>query len=175
MIILRKKAAPIPSSSLIPNVIFEFVGITINQGLAANVTNGSGLTPPTPSLTGVHTLYSASNGVRSALHSNIFPRTLLFTLPNVYWVSGMAFWQATGTESGNGIQSVTLQYSLDNFSWITIPNSPSSLPLGSTTVASSSLSYLWAPIQARFIRFLVNSVWSGGRIALLEVQFSGYL
>ena len=175
MIILRKKAAPIPSSSLIPNVIFEFVGITINQGLAANVTNGSGLTPPTPSLTGVHALYSASNGVRSALHNNIFPRTLLFTLPNVYWVSGMAFWQATGTESSSGLNSVTLQYSLDNFSWITIPNSPSGLPLGSTTVASSSLSYSWAPVQARFIRFLVNSVWGGGRIALLEVQFSGYL
>ena len=176
MIILRKKAAPIPSSSLIPNVIFEFVGITINQGLAANVTNGSGLTPPTPSLTGVHALYSASNGVRSALHNNIFPRTLLFTLPGVYWVSGMSFWQVTGTtDSNNGIQSVILQYSLDNSSWLTIPDSPSSLPLGNTTAASFPLPYSWAPVQARFIRFLVNSVWSGGRIALSEVQFAGYL
>jgi hypothetical protein len=33
----------------------------------------------------------------------------------------------------------------------------------------------WTPVQARFIKFLVNSVWGGTRIALLEVQFAGYL
>lgn len=174
MIILRKKATPIPSSSLIPNVIFEFVGITVNAGSQANATNGSGLNPATPALTGIHALYTTSNGVQSANHGSVFPRTLLFTLPSVYWVSGMAFWQVTGAFNSNGINAVTLQYSLDNVSWLTIPDSPSNLPIGGTS-PSTPLPYSWNPVQARFIRFLVNSVWNGTRIALSEVQFAGYL
>lgn len=176
MIILRRKAAPIPSSGLIPNAIFSFVGITVNAGSQASVTNGSGLNPATPALTGIHELYTTSNGVQSANHGLIFPRTLLFTLPNLYWVSEMAFWQVTGFGGTptNGINAVTLQYSLDNVSWLTIPGSPSSFPIGGNS-PSNPLLYSWTPVQARFIRFLVNSVWGGGRIALSEVQFAGYL
>ncbi|WP_287710452.1 hypothetical protein, partial [Microcystis sp. M145S2] len=62
---MRKKAASV-SPSLIPGTIFQFVGLSINAGSAANVTNGSGLTPATPALTGVHANYTTSNGVQSA-------------------------------------------------------------------------------------------------------------
>ena len=175
MIILRKKAAPIPSSSLIPNVIFEFVGITVNAGSVANVTNGSGLTPAIPALTGVHETYTTSNGVQSALLFGIFPRNLLFTLPAVYWVNSMSFWQVTGTPNSFGIRNLTIEYSLDSSSgWTRIPESPTSFAQGSTSPSGPS-QFLWNPVQARFIRFVVSSNWGGGRIAISEVQFSGYL
>lgn len=172
MIILRKKAAP-ASPSLIPGTIFQFVGLTINAGSVANVTNGSGLTPAIPALTGVHENYSNTNGVRSA---NIItsPVSLLFTFPAVYWVTGMSFWQVTGFNSDNGLRSVLIQSSLDNSSWISVPNGSLQFPFGGDT-PSNPIVISWPPVQARFIRFLVNSVWGGTRIALSEVQFAGYL
>lgn len=177
MIILRKKAAPIPSSGLIPNVIFSFVGITVNAGSSANVTNGSGLTPATPSLTGVHQLYTTSNGVQSALHNNTWPRILLFTLPTVYWINGLSFWQVTGSFNASGIRDLTIEYSLDNLSgWVQIPGSPTSFAQGSSSIPSNPLQFSWNPVSAAYIRFVVSSVWTGGiRIALSEVQFAGYL
>lgn len=175
MIILRKKATPIISSGLIPDVIFNFVGISVNAGSFANVTNGSGLTPATPSLTGVHENYSTFNGVQSAAHNNVWPRILLFTLPRVYWVSGLSFWQVTGTSNLFGIREFTLEYSLDNLSgWTQIPGSPTIFPQGSTT-PSGPLRFSWNPVSAAYIRLLVTSVWGGNRIALSEVQFAGYL
>lgn len=177
MIILRKKAAPPPSSNLIPNVIFSFVELTVNQGLTANVTNGSGLTPAIPALTGVHAGYDTSNGVQSALLFGIFPRNLLFTLPAVYWVNSMSFWQVTGTSSTFGIRNLTIEYSLDSSSgWTRISESPTSFALGTMGASPSGPSrFSWNPVQARFIRFAVSSNWGGGRIALSEVQFAGYL
>jgi hypothetical protein len=167
-------AAPIPSSGLIPNVIFSFVELTINAGSVANVTNGSGLTPAIPALTGVHEIYTTSNGVQSALLFNIFPRNLLFTLPAVYWVNSMSFWQVTGTSNGFGIRDFTIEYSLDSSSgWTRIPESPTSFARGSSPSGPSQFS--WNPVEARFIRFVVSSTWGGGRIALSEVQFAGYL
>lgn len=173
MIILRKKAAPTPSSNLIPNTIFSFVGITVNAGSPANVTNGLGLTPAIPSLTGVHENYTTSNGVQSAINS-IWPRILLFTFPNLYWVNGLSFWQVTGASRTFGIRDFTLEYSLENASWLAIPGSPTSFAQGSTT-PSSPLQFSWNPVQAQFIRFVVSSNWGGNRIVLSEVQFAGYL
>lgn len=174
MIILRKKAAPLPSSNLIPGVIFSFVGITVNAGSQANVTNGSGLTPATPSLTGVHANYTTSNGVQSALHNNTWPRILLFTLPTVYWVNGLSFWQVTGTSNPFGIRDFTLEYSLDNLSgWSQIPGSPTTFTQGSTN-PSTPLQFSWNPVSAGYLRFVVINTWGGSRIALSEVQFTGY-
>ena len=167
-------AAPPPSSDLIPGTIFQFVGLTVNAGSVANVTNGSGLTSATPALTGVHETYSNTNGVRSA---NIItsPVSLLFTFPAVFWVTGISFWQVTGsTNNNNGIRSVLIQSSLDNSSWISIPNGTLEFPFGGST-PSNPIVISWTPVQARFIKFLVNSVWGSTRIALLEVQFAGYL
>jgi hypothetical protein len=172
MIILRKKAAPPTTSSLIPNVNFNFVGINVNAGSVANVTNGSGLTPATPALTGVHESYTTSNGVQSTFHNNTWPRILLFTLPSVYWVSAISFWQVTGVSNIFGIRDFTLEYSLDNSGWTQIPGSPTTFAQGSSF---SPLQFSWNPVQARFIRFLVTSTWGGNRIALSEVQFAGYL
>lgn len=175
MIILRKKASPPTTSSLIPDVNFSFAGIAVNAGLAANVTNGSGLNPATPSLTGVHQTYTTSNGVQSAFHNNTWPRILLFTLPNVYWVNGLSFWQVTGGSSNFGIRNFTLEYSLDNLSgWSQIPSSPTTFTQGSTN-PSTPLQFSWNPVQAQFVRFLVTNTWGGNRIALSEVQFAGYL
>ena len=175
MIILRKKAAPVTTPSLIPNVIFSFVEIGINAGLAANVTNGSGLTPATPALTGTHQLYTTSNGVQSTFHNNIWPRILLFTLPAVYWVNEMSFWQVTGGSSAFGIRNFTLEYSLDNLSgWTQVPGSPTTFAQGSNT-PSDPLQVSWNPVRAAYIRFLVTNTWGGNRIALSEVQFAGYL
>jgi hypothetical protein len=166
-------AAPPPSSDLIPGTIFQFIGIGINAGLAANVTNGSGLTPATPALTGTHESYTTSNGVQSTFHNNIWPRILLFTLPSIYWVSAMSFWQVTGTSNAFGIRDFTLEYSLDNSEWTQILGSPTTFERGSSSF--SPLQFSWNPVQARFIRFLVTSTWGGNRIALSEVQFAGYL
>lgn len=174
MIILRKKAAPVSSPALIPGISFSFVGITVNAGSVANVTNGSGLTPATPSLTGVHENYTTSNGVQTALHNNVWPR-LLFSLPNLYWVNGLSFWQVTGGLNTFGIRNFTLEYSLDNVAWLAIPGSPSNIAIGSSSTPSGPLQFSWNPIQARFIRFVLSSNWGGNRIALSEVQFRGYL
>lgn len=165
-------AAPPPSSDLIPGTIFQFIGIGINAGSVSNVTNGSGLTPATPALTGAHQSYTTSNGVQSNFHNNTWPRILLFTLPSVYWVSAISFWQVTGVSNGFGIRDFTLEYSLDNSGWTQIPGSPTTFAQGSS---SSPLQFSWNPVQARFIRFLVTSTWGGNRIALSEVQFAGYL
>ena len=165
-------APPVTTSGLIPGTIFQFVGLSINAGSAANVTNGSGLTPATPALTGTHESYTTSNGVQSTFHNNIWPRILLFTLPAVYWVSAMSFWQVTGVSNGFGIRDFTLEYSSDNSGWTQIPGSPTTFAQGSS---SSPLQFSWNPVQARFIRFLVTNTWGGNRIALSEVQFAGYL
>jgi hypothetical protein len=175
MIILRKKASPPPLSNLIPNVVFSFSGITVNAGNPANVTNGSGLTPATPSLSGIHEHYTTSNGVQSALVGTTWPRILLFTLPTVYQVDGLSFWQITGSLIGFGIRSFTLEYSLDNLSWLQIPGSPTTFALGSISTPSSPLQFSWTPVNALYIRFVVTNNWAGGRIALSEVQFRGYL
>jgi hypothetical protein len=176
MIILRKKASPPPLPNLIPNVVFSFSGITVNAGSPANVTNGSGLTPATPSLSGIHENYTISNGVRSALVNNIWPRILLFTLPAVYWVDGLSFWQVTGAEFDSGIRNFTLEYSLDGLSgWLQIPGSPTTFVRGSNNIASGPLQFSWTPVNASYIRFVVTNSWGSQRIALLEVQFRGYL
>lgn len=168
-------APPTTTSSLIPNVNFNFVGIAVNAGSQANVTNGSGLNPATPALTGIHELYTASNGVQSA-NNVVYPASLLFTFPAVYWVTAMSFWQITGALSGFGIRNLTIEYSLNSSSgWTQIPGSPTSFAQGSATVPSNPSQFLWNPVQARFIRFVVSSIWGGTRIALSEVQFAGYL
>ncbi|BBG58067.1 T9SS C-terminal target domain-containing protein [uncultured phage] len=173
MIILRKKAAPVTTPSLIPNISFQFVNLNVNAGSVANVTNGSGLTPATPALTGTHESYTTSNGVQSTFHNNIWPRILLFTLPSVYWVSAMSFWQVTGVSNGFGIRDFTLEYSLDNSGWTQIPGSPTTFAQGSSSF--SPLQVSWNPVRAAYIRFLVTNTWGGNRIALSEVQFAGYL
>lgn len=168
-------AAPPPSSDLIPGTIFQFIGTGINAGLAANVTNGSGLTPATPALTGIHALYTTSNGVQSA-NTVAYPASLLFTFPAVYWVTAMSFWQVTGINSGFGIRNFTIEYSLNGSSgWSQILGSPTSFAEGSGTVPSNPLQFSWNPVQAQFIRFVVSRNWGGVRIALSEVQFAGYL
>lgn len=167
--------AALPSSSdLIPNVNFSFVGISVNAGSVANVTNGSGLTPATPALTGIHANYTTSNSVQSAI-IGVYPVSLLFTFPAVYQVTAMSFWQITGTARGNGIRSVSIQSSLDNSSWISVPNGSLEFPSGSSSIPSNPIVISWAPFQARFIRFVVSSNWGGTRITLSEVQFAGYL
>jgi len=172
MIILRRKAPP--PSNLIPNVVFNFIGLTVNAGSLANVTNGSGLTPAIPSLSGVHENYTTANSVRSALVGGTWPRILLFTLPTAYQVNGLSFWQVTGSEQTSGIRNFTLEYSLDNSVWLPIPGSPTTFPRGSIT-PSNPLQFSWNPVNAAFIRFVVTINWEGTRIALSEVQFMGYL
>ena len=165
-------ASPATTPSLIPNISFQFVNLGANAGSVANVTNGSGLTPAIPALTGTHEFYTNSNGVQSGLVGTTWPRILLFTLPTQYWVSGMSYWQAAG---GFGVQNLEIQYSLDNFSWLPISGSPTTFPIGSTTIPPTALQFSWEAVRANFIRFVVSSNWAGGRIQLLEVQFAGYL
>ena len=168
-------AAPPPSSDLIPGTIFQFLGVGINAGSAANVVNGSGLNPATPALTGIHALYTPFNGVQS-FNTVTYPTNLLFTFPAVYWVTALSFWQVTGTSNGFGIRNLTIEYSLSSSSgWTQIPESPASFEAGSSTVPSGPLQFSWNPVQAQFIRFVVNGNWGGQRLALSEVQFAGYL
>lgn len=161
--------------ALIPNVQFTSPDLGTNAGSLDNVTNGSGLTPAVPSLTGSHALYATTNAWRSSLHNNSWPRNFVFVLPNIYWVTGISFWPVSGVESSNQVQFFTLQASLDGgTTYAPIAGAPSSFPRGSTT-PSNPVSYTWEPVRANQIRFVVTGNYGAGRITWLETQFQGYV
>lgn len=162
--------------ALIPNLQFTSPDLVTNAGSLANVTNGSGLTPAVPSLTGSHALYATTNAWRS-VNNAAWPRNFVFILPDLYWVTGLSFWIINGVEWAAQIRFFTIEASSDGGNTYTpIAGAPTSFPSGSTSsIPSNPASYTWDPVRANRIRFVVTANFSSARITWLEAQFQGYL
>lgn len=148
----------------------EFAAGTLNLTV-----NGAGLPGNTPSLTGNHVPSTFSGSWLSAGGSPT--GTITFNLNGSYNLAGFSFWNFIGDlpQSINGINGVTVQASTDGTTFTTIGGAPTQFAQVTATTPQPPEQFSFTPVQASFVRFVVNSNYDGNPVTtgFSEVQFDG--
>ncbi len=140
-------------------------------GDIANVVNGTGLSGgQLPSSlhaqSGTNTAWlSGATGANSQLD---------FDLGDLYALAGMAVWNANGSFSSRGINTVQILFSTDGVNYNTIPGSPTAFAQMPVAPSAPEI-FSWSPLVARFVRFDVGSTFDTNGALVNEVLFDGTL
>lgn len=138
-----------------------------------NTINGNGLAS-FPSLTADHDPTSPGNSFVGTGTSGVYD----YDLGDLYTIQGMSFWNQNDGGPGpagiTGVQDVTIQSSTDGGSYTNIPGAPTVIAQVATGVSAPE-TFLWTPVDAAFIRIIVDSNWGDTNTGYGEIAFDGEL
>jgi type IX secretion system substrate protein len=136
-----------------------------------NTINGVGL-DAFPSLTANHEPTSPANSFVGMGTAGVFD----YDLGVLYSIMGFSFWnQNNGGPGGagiTGIRDVTVQYSINGVDYLNIPGAPTVFAQVGTDISPPEM-FSFTPIDAEYIRIVVDSNWGDVITGYAEIAFSG--
>jgi len=136
-----------------------------------NTINGVGL-DDFPSLTADHEPTTALNSFVGAGTSGVFDYDLGFFST----IIGFSFWNQNnggpGAAGSTGIKDVTVQYSNNGVDYLNVPGAPTVFAQVGTGISPPEM-FSFTPIDAHYIRIVVDSNWGDVFTGYAEIAFSG--
>jgi len=157
---------PVIPVSVITSFTFEFGTDPINT------INGVGL-DAFPSLTADHEPTVPGNSFVGVGTGGVFDYNLGDLL---YSIIGFSFWNQNnggpGAAGSTGIQDVTVQYSTNGVDYFNVPGAPTVFAQVGTDISPPEM-FSFTPVEAVFIRIVVDSNWGDINTGYAEIAFSG--